>query len=152
MPHVTTAEHRVRQPADGDGGPADSQMLEKRHGHMYFGRSWPSVRARLARPVRMRRDDIPEQHVLLDVELSEHAMHDRRRRLGGPGAGHLALRRERETADACTAIAGGLADEEIAGALSTIEVARQALSTKLRFGVLVERSADAERRQLFDEA
>jgi hypothetical protein len=100
----------------------------------------------------MRRDDVPEQHVLLDVELSEHAMNDRRRRLGGPGAGNLALRREGETADACTAIAGRLADEEIAGALSTIKVARQALSTQLRFGVLVEGFADAERRQLVDEA
>src|SRR4030095_13175435 len=131
MPYVTTPEQRVRQPADGDGSPGDGEILEERHGHMYFGRSWPSVRARLAPLVRMRRDDVPEQHVLLDVELSEDAMNDRRRRLGGPGAGNLALRREGETADACTAIAGPLADEEIAGALSTIKGARPALSSPL---------------------
>ena len=32
----------------------------------------------------MRRHDVPEQHVVRDAEIVEHALHDRRARLGGP--------------------------------------------------------------------
>jgi hypothetical protein len=48
-------------------------------------------------------------------------VHDRRARLGWAGAAELALGGERNTADARTAVAGGLADED-----------------ELRVGVLVE--------------
>ena len=55
--------------------------------------------------------EITREWYLVDAEPREHAMHDRRRRLGGAGSGELALGREGDPADACAAVAGGLTDE-----------------------------------------
>jgi hypothetical protein len=86
-----------------------------------------AARRRAVRDGRARvgRHDVPEQDVCLEIELLERAMDDRRRRLRGSGAGDLALRRERDPADARAAIARGLADEENRRVVPTREVRRE---------------------------
>jgi len=152
MAHVVAAENGVRQATDGDSRPAVSELLEKRHRNTYFGLRGASVRVWLPRPVWMRRDDIPEQHVLFEPELTEHTVDDRRRRLGRRGAGDLSLGRERQAADPRPAIAGGFADDEITGVLSPLEIGREPLAEELGVGELVERVADSGRCELLDKA
>ena len=41
-------------------------------------------------------NDVPEQHLVGEAQLREHAVHDRRRRLRRPPAGQLPLGRERD--------------------------------------------------------
>jgi phosphoglycolate phosphatase len=149
---VVASEHRVRQPADGDRGPAASELLEKRHRNTYFGLSWASVRAWLPRPVWMRRDDVPEQHVLLEPKFAEHTVDDRRRRLGRPDAADLTLGRERQAADPRPAIARGFADEEITRVPPPVEIGREPLPAELGLGVLVAGVADSKRREPLDQA
>jgi len=76
----------------------------------------------------MGRDDVPQQDVVLDAELLEHAVDDRRRRLGRPGARELAFGRERDAADASAAIAGGLADEDDPSSAMLGEIGLEAVS------------------------
>ncbi len=76
----------------------------------------------------MRRHDVPEQHLVLDAELGEHAVHDRRRRLGRAGTRELALGSERNPADACAAVAGGLADEHDPRARASLEIGAEAIA------------------------
>ena len=64
------------------------------------------------RRARMRRDEVPEQDVVLEPELRERPLHDRRGRLRRPAAGQLALGGERNPRDARAAVAGRLADEQ----------------------------------------
>jgi prevent-host-death family protein len=70
-------------------------------------------------------------------------MDDRRSRFGGAGSGELPLGRERDAADAGTAVAGGFADEEDRRAGSVVQVVGKAFEEVRRGGVLVERLADA---------
>jgi hypothetical protein len=102
----------VGQTPDGDRAAAAGKLLQEAHRVTYFDFRGPAVRSRLTGTMRMSRDDVPEQHVLVDTELVERASDDRRRRLGGPAAGALALGRERHAADARAAVAGGFADQE----------------------------------------
>ena len=59
----------------------------------------------------MRRHHVPEQH-LLEAEVVENPVDDRRRRLRRARARQLALRRERDAGDAGATVAGSLADED----------------------------------------
>jgi hypothetical protein len=61
----------------------------------------------------MGRDDVPADHVLL--ELGEDALDDRGGRFGRAGAGEQPLGGEGEAADTGPAIAGRLADEQDPG-------------------------------------
>jgi hypothetical protein len=70
----------------------------------------------------MRRDDIPEQNLLLEPQLPEHPVHERRRHLRRAGPGELPLRREGDAGDAGTAITGGLADKQEWSRVSRLEV------------------------------
>src|SRR5207249_7744080 len=92
-----------------DGAPAGRGLAQERQPGLDLG-----ARRSPVRPLRagMRRDDVPEQDYLLEPELGEHAMDDRRRRLRRPGARELTLRRERQAGDARAAIACSLADED----------------------------------------
>ena len=85
------------------------QLVEERPGRAYLRARRPPVRRSRA---WMRRHDVPQQHVVLDSELAEHAVHDRRARLRRARAGQLALRGEGDAADARAAIPGRLADED----------------------------------------
>ena len=60
----------------------------------------------------MSRDEVPEQDGASRPELGEHAVDDRRARLGGPVPRELPLGREGDAADSRAAIAGGLPDEK----------------------------------------
>lgn len=99
----------------------------------------------------MRRHGVPEQHVGLELELGERAVDDRRRRLGRAGAGELPLRREGQTADACAAVASRLADEEVAGIRTPVQIVDETLAPQFGIGVLVERVADPRLGQSLDE-
>ena len=80
--------------------------------------SQPGSGLRAGRPAvrglgpRMSRHDVPEEDDFLELELAQHAVHDRRGRLGRADTGQLALRRERDAGDAGPAIPGRLADEQ----------------------------------------
>jgi hypothetical protein len=106
---VRVSENSVGQPAHGNRSAPVGELPEEWHPALYLGPRRAAVR-RLGS--RMRGHDVPEQHVFLDLELGEHAMHDRRGRFGRAGAGELALRGERDSRDAGTAVAGGFADEQ----------------------------------------
>src|SRR5919197_171294 len=91
----------------------------------------------------MRGHDVPEENLFLDAELREHAVHDRGAGLGRPGAGELALRRERDAADARAAIARRLADEDRRRMLALAEIRPQAPAPQRGARVLVVRRADS---------
>ena len=61
---------------------------------------------------------------------------------GRPGARQLALRRERDSADARAAVAGGFAHEHDLGRRTRAEIVAQTLSQERRVRVLVEGMAD----------
>ena len=87
---------RCATPADGDGT-RRPRASASRNGRRR------SISARVGAAVRrrragMRRHDVPEQHVVVEPELGEHAVDDRRRRLGRPAARELALGGERDAA------------------------------------------------------
>src|SRR5581483_8624131 len=90
----------------------------------------------------MCRHDVPEQHVLLDAELREHAVDDRRRRLRRAVAGQLPLGGERDAADARAAVAGRLADEHDGRVTPGAQVRLEPLPAQPRAAVLVEGLAD----------
>ena len=90
----------------------------------------------------MCRHDVPEQDVVLDPELGQHAVDDRGARLGRPGAGQLPLGGERDPADARTAVAGGFPDQHDGRVTAFCQVGSQPFSQQARTAVLVERRAD----------
>ena len=73
----------------------------------------------------MGRHDVPEEDVLGQPELGEHAVDDGRGSLARRRARELALGGERDAAHARAAVAGGLADEEHPRVASGVEVAGQ---------------------------
>jgi hypothetical protein len=141
MADVRRIEHGGREPADRDGATAARHVGEERERRIDLAARRAAVRAGGS---RMRRHDVPQEHGLLEPELVEHAVHDRRRRLGGAAAGQLPLRGERETADTCAAISGRLADEHDRRIGSGSEVRTEPVAPALRAAVLVERPADAD--------
>jgi hypothetical protein len=141
----------MRQATDGDRPSAGGELFEEAHRLPYFGLRGRAVRQRLAAPVGVRGNHVPEQDVGLEAELREHALDDRRRRLSRPRACELALGGERKAADTRAAVAGGLADEQEARTGAPREVLPQPLAPELRVGVLVERRTDAGPRELVDE-
>jgi hypothetical protein len=152
MPHIPAAEDRVSQASDGDRPAAGGDLHEEAHRLSYFVLRGRAVRARVAWKVRMRRHHVPEQDIGVELELRERSVDDRRRRLGRAGAGELALRGERDPADARAAVAGRFADEQVPRVRPPRQVVPQPLAAELRVGVLVERRADAGARELVDES
>ena len=84
VPDVRRAGHLLREPADGDDAAAARDTFEKRRGSLHLGARRPPIRIRAIGLVRMCRDDVPEQDVVLEPELREHAVDDRRARLRRP--------------------------------------------------------------------
>ena len=105
VPDSGRAERGLRDPAHRDDSATRGEELEERTGRLDLVGPWATVGGRLAGPVRVRGDDVPEQHVLLEAELVEHAVDDRRRRLRGPASRQLALGGERDAADPRAAVA-----------------------------------------------
>jgi hypothetical protein len=112
VPDVRGAGDRGREAADCDETPSSRHLGEEKGGGFDLVARRPPIAIRATRLVRMCRNHVPEQHVLLEAELGEHAVDDRRRRLRGPAAGELTLGRERDAADPRSPVAGGLADEQ----------------------------------------
>jgi hypothetical protein len=144
-------ENRMSEAADCDRPAAGREVLQEAHRLSYFGRRGPSVRPWLAVAVGVSGHHVPQQHVRVELELRERAMDDRRRRLGRARAGELALGRERKSADACAAVAGRLADEQVPRLRPPIQVVPEPLAAELGAGVLVEGRADARPRKRVDE-
>ncbi len=149
--HMEAAQRFVRQPPDGDHASADGESTGKRQAGYDLGACGQTVPGRVP---GMRRDDVPEQNVSLELERAENAVHDCRRHLRRPAAGQLPLGRERDPRDACAAIARCFPDENDRGGRPLGEVLAEAFAEQGRagtFGVLVERRADPGRRELGDE-
>ena len=72
--------------------------------------------------------------MLLEPELGQDAVDDRRRRLRGAVAGQLPLGRERQAGDARAAVARCLADEQDRSLAPAFEVGRQAFSAQATSG------------------
>jgi hypothetical protein len=62
-----------RKPADGDDTAAARQLVEERTRRSYFRAGGTPIRGRRT---GMRRNDIPEQHVIDNTELSQDALHN----------------------------------------------------------------------------
>jgi hypothetical protein len=92
MPNVGRVDCRRCDPPDREPAASVHQLAREWEPGFDLG---PRRRAIGISSSRVRRHDIPQQHVLLEAELREHAVHDRRGRLGRPGARQLPLGRER---------------------------------------------------------
>src|SRR5262245_45237947 len=99
----------------------------------------------------MGRNDVPEEHVLLEPELLEPPVDDRRRRLGRAVSGQLALRGEGNAAHPGAPIAGRLTDEEQLGSGAQLEIAGEPLTEQRGGRVLVERRTDLRCREALDQ-
>ena len=99
----------------------------------------------------MRRDDVPEEDVLDQLELGESTMDDRRRRLCWPCTGELTLRRERDAGDARAPIPRRLADDKETRVTACHEIGGEALAPERRVAVLIERPPDASNGERSDE-
>jgi acylphosphatase len=145
VPDVAAAESRVGEPADRDDPSAAGEFGKEGAGRGDLDAGRRAVRGRPARPVRVSRDDVPEEYPILEPELVEDAVHDGRRRLGRPRAGELAFRRERDTAHAGSAVTGRLGNEEEPGVVVLLQVGGEPLAEKRGAGpvtVEVERRPD----------
>ena len=81
--YVEAAERFVREPPRGDDTAADREATGKRKAGCDLGARGRAVPSYVS---GMRRHDVPEQDVLLELELAENAVHDRRRRFRGPAS------------------------------------------------------------------
>jgi hypothetical protein len=141
----------VRQPSDGDRPATNDQRFEEAHRLSYFELGRPSVRLGLARAVRMSRDDVPEQDVVLEPELGKGAVHNRRGRLCWTSPRELMLGGERHAAYPRSSIARRLPHEQVTRRFPRAQVLGEPPASELRAGVLVEGRADLRVGELLDE-
>ena len=139
MPDVGRVDCRRCDPPDREPAASVHQLTRERKAGFDFG---PRRGAIGITSSRVRRHDVPQQHVLLEAELREHAVHDRRGRLGRPGARQLPLGRERDARDARAAVARRFPDKQDGRGSVLLEVARETPSQPV-VSVLVERVADS---------
>jgi len=116
--------------------------FEEAGGGLHFVARRPPIRIRAIGLVWMCRDDVPEQHLVLDPELGQHAVDDRGACLRRAAPGQLALGGEGNPAHARAPIARGFPHEHDRCALARFQVGRQPCSPQARTAVLVERSSD----------
>jgi hypothetical protein len=151
VPDVRRAGRRLREPADRDDAATVGEPLEEAPARMDLSTCRPAVSALGA---RMGRDDVPAQDIVLELQLAQHRAHDRRGRLGRPGAGQLPLGRERQAADAGATVTRCLADEQEDSLGVRFEVRLQPTPQQVRtrpVAVEVERRADVGGSQFLDE-
>ena len=122
MAHVGAAERGVRDAAHRDNLPSRCELIGEDAALFHL-----AARRRTVRRFGsgMCRDDVPEEHVVLDAELGEDAVDDRGRRLGRAGAGEEPLRRERDPRDAGAPVARRLADQEDPRRRARVEIGRE---------------------------
>src|SRR5213593_2876611 len=138
MANVGSFERSLRDTSNGEHTAPAPELPRERQCRFDLGACWRAVRPCRA---RVRRHHVPEEDVVLEVQLGKYAVHDRRGCLSRTAAGELALGGERDAGDARAAVAGGFADEEQRCVRALIEVARKALRQAL-VAILVERVAD----------
>jgi acylphosphatase len=130
VPDVAAAENRLGEAADREDLSAAGERGQERAGLGDLSASRRTVRGRPARAVRVSRDDVPEEDVILEPELAEDAVHDGGGRLGRTRAGELAFRRQRDAAHTGSAVAGCLGDEEERGVDALLQVGGEPLAQK----------------------
>ncbi len=149
--YVGRSERFVRDPTNGDNATASREHTRETHASSDLD----ALRSSIARGrSRMRGHDVPEENVVLEIELGEYAVDDRRGRLGRTAASELALRGEGNPRDARATVTGSLADEQKLGAGPLFEVRDEALPEEQRplpLRVLVKGLPDPCCRQLLDE-
>lgn len=151
MAYVLPAESGVRDPADGDHVAILRKLRGEVHTPVDLGSGGWTIRGDRA---GVRGNHVPEEHVILEPELAQHAVHDRRRRLRGTGAGELTLRREGDPRHPRAPVAGGFADHEDPRISMRLEIGAEALAQERRprsVGVLVERAPDPRCGELVHE-
>ena len=84
MADVRRTRRLLREPADCDQPAAARCTLEELEGDIHLDTRRPPIGIRTKGLVRMCRNDVPEQQVVLDAELREDPVDDRRARLGRP--------------------------------------------------------------------
>ena len=145
MPYVRAPHDCVCDAPDGDDVPSAGDPLQENRARPDFvPRRWP-IRRRLSAAVRMRRNDVPEKRAVLELEVGERAVHDRRAGFARAFARELALGRERDAADAGAAIPSRLANEEELGAGVSLQIVDKpftAATRPLAVSVEVEGRAD----------
>ncbi len=151
MTHVRHAELSLREPADGDHAAPDCELVDERARRGDLDPRRQAIRLRLSLPVRVRRHEVPEQHVAGDPELVERPVDDGGADLCRACAAQLPLGRERDPRHAGTPIPGGLADQQEAGVATSREVLREPAPPKRRLRVLVVRLADSRGREALDK-
>jgi hypothetical protein len=129
MTDVGRAENGLGKPSYRKDAPPAGELEREGEPGCHFAAPRESIRSLGA---GMRRDDIPEQDVLLEPKLRENAVDDRRAGLGRPAAGELPLRRERDSRDARAPVTGGFANEQQRSVFARAEVRGEALATGLR--------------------
>ena len=112
VPDPRLADRRLGDPAHWNQVTPGGELLEKLTRRLDLVGARATVGLRLAGPVRMRRHDVPEQHVPLEAKLVEHTVDDRRRRFSRAASRQLALRGEGNAAQARASVPGRLADEQ----------------------------------------
>jgi branched-chain amino acid transport system substrate-binding protein len=147
VPYTRKPHSRLGETPDRQNAPAGGELVQKRARCCNFRRGRAAVGRWPAGAVRMRGHDVPEQDALLQAELAEDTVDDRRARLSGAGPRQLPLRGEGESADSGATIASGFAHEQNWGASALLQVRGKPLSADRRVRVLVERGADARLRQ-----
>lgn len=144
MADVRRAQDRLGEPSDGDRAASGDELLQERERRLDLRPARATVR-RLG--AGMRRHDVPEQDVLIQAELGEHAVHDRRGRLGRAAARELPLGREGQAADSSAPVTRGLSDQDDRRPRPGLEIGREPLSARPTTAVLVVRIADPGRGQ-----
>ena len=148
------AEQPLRDPADGDHG---AWLQQRDHGVQHRGAlrdladGRRPVRQRRARPVRVRRHDVPQHRVPLRLVFRERAVDDRGRRLGPAGrvrgrrrvrrapAAQQALAGEGHAREAPAAVADRLAHQQQPRTGPLVQVVAQVGAPDLRAAGQVER-------------
>src|SRR5437764_8063411 len=151
MADVGRAENGLGDASNRDHPAASRELSRKRDACGDLAAPGRPVRALGA---RMRRDDVPEQDALLEAELGQDAVDDRRARFRRADAGQLPFGGEGDPGNPSAAVAGRLADEQERRVATGLEVGAQPLSPRdraLAVTIEVERGADLGAREPLNE-
>src|SRR4051794_17246311 len=108
MPNIGRSELPLRETPDGNGPAAGGELLQEGSPGADLAAAGSPVGLRPAGMVWVRGHEIPAEDGVLEPELGEDAVDDRRAHLGGPRTGQLTLGGERNAADPRSTVAGRL--------------------------------------------
>src|SRR5437763_14444 len=151
VPDVRAAERLVRDAPDRDHAPPGRELARERDAGGDLAARRSAIRMRLA---RVRRHRVPEEHVVLEAELRQHAVDHGGGRLRRALAGQLALGGERDPRHARPTVPWRLGNHQHARGGALVEVALEPTAQEHRpsaDAVEVVRRADLGRGQPLDE-